>query len=126
MDFLLTAKRNFAAARRYLECAINLYGLLAKITIDKSGTNTAGIKSVNEDACLDIELRQSNYLHNLIEQDHRAVKRLTNPMLGFKSFWSAPKLIAGIKTMRMIEKGQLHCPDGQPASEAAQFYSLAF
>jgi transposase-like protein len=57
VDFLLTAKRDLAAARRYLERAINLHGLPEKITIDKSGTNTAAIKSVNEDACLDIELR---------------------------------------------------------------------
>ena len=126
VDFLLTAKRDLAAARRYLERAINLHGLPEKITIDKSGANTAAIKSVNEDACLDIELRQSKYLNNLIEQDHRAVKRITDPMLGFKSFWSAQKLIAGIETMHMIKKGQLHCPSGQPMSAAAQFYSMAF
>ena len=62
----------------------------------------------------------------MIEQDHRAVKGISNPMLGFKSFWSAQTLIAGIKTMHMIKKGQLHCPDGQPMSAADQFYSLAF
>jgi len=57
VDFLLTAKRDTAAARRFLERAINLHGLPEKITIDKSGANTAAIHSVNEDACLDIELR---------------------------------------------------------------------
>ena len=112
VDFLLTAKRDLAAARRYLERAINLHGLPEKITIDKSGANTAAIKSVNDDACLDIELRQSKYLNNVVEQDHRAVKRITNPMLGFKSFWSAQKLISGIETMHMIKKGQMDCPDG--------------
>ena len=61
-----------------------------------------------------------------MEQDHRAVKRITNPMLGFKSFWSARKLLAGIQTMHMIKKGQLHCPGGQVMSVADQFYSLAF
>ena len=94
--------------------------------VDKSGANTAAIRSVNDDACLDIELRQSKYLNSTIEQDHRAVKRLTDPMLGFKSFWSAQKLIAGIETMAMVKKGQLHCPNGQPMSAAQQFYSLAF
>ena len=58
VDFLLTAKRDLAAARRYLESAIDLHGLPEKITIDKSGANTAAIKSVNRDAGLDIELRQ--------------------------------------------------------------------
>lgn len=94
--------------------------------VDKSGANTAAIRSVNDDACLDIELRQSKYLNSTIEQDHRAVKRLTDPMLGFKSFWSAQKLIAGIEAMAMVKKGQLHCPNGQPMSAAQQFYSLAF
>jgi transposase-like protein len=88
-EFLLTAKRDLAAARRYLERAINLHGLPEKVTIDKSGSNTAAIRSVNADACVDIELRQSKYLNNIVEQDHRAVKRITDPMLGFKSFWSA-------------------------------------
>jgi putative transposase len=121
VDFLLTANRDKAAARRYLERAINLHGLPEKISIDKGGANTAAIHSVNVDACVDIELRQSKYLNNIVEQDHRAVKRVTNPMLGFKSFWSAQKLIAGIENMHMVKKGQLHCPAGQPMSAADQF-----
>jgi putative transposase len=62
VNFLMTAKRDKAAARRFLESAINLHGLPEKITIDKSGANTAAIYSVNEDACLDIELRQCKCL----------------------------------------------------------------
>jgi putative transposase len=126
VDFLLTARRDKVAARRYLERAINLHGLPEKVTIDKSGANTAAIHSINHGACLDIQLRQSKYLNNIVEQDHRAVKRITNPMLGFKSFWRAQKLIAGIETMHMIKKWQLHCPDRQAMSAANQFYSLAF
>ena len=125
VDFLLTAKRDKAEARRYLENAINLHGLPEKIAIDKSGANTAAIRSVNEDACIDIELRQSKYLNNIVEQDHRAVKRVTDPMLSFKSFWSARIIIAGIETMHMIKKGQMDCPAGSSASAANQFYSLA-
>lgn len=126
VDFLLTAKRDLAAAGRYLERAFNLHGVPEKITIDKSGANTAGIRSVNADACLDIELRQSKHINNLNEQDHRAVKRITDPMQGLKSFWSAQKLIAGIEIMHMLKKGQLDCPNGRPMSAAEQFYSLAF
>ena len=126
VDFLLTAKRDMTAARPYLERAIDLHGLPEKITIDKSGVNTAAIKSVNVDACLDIELRQSKYLTNMVEQDHRAVKRITDPMMGFKFFWSAQKLIAGIETIHMVKRGQLHCPGGQAMSAANQFYNLAF
>ena len=70
-------------------------------------------------------LCQSKYLNNIVEQDHRGVKRVTQPMLGFKSLWSARIIIAGIETMHMIKKGQMHCPGGQTMSAANQFYSLA-
>lgn len=70
-------------------------------------------------------MRQSKYLNNIARQDRRAIKQLTRPMLGFKSFWSARIIIAGIETMHMIRKGQMDCPAGQPMSAAQQFYSLA-
>ena len=78
-----------------------------KITIDKSGANTAAIVSMQADSGLPIKMRRSKYLNDLIEQDHRAVKRITRPMLGFKSFRCARILICGIETMHMIRKGQL-------------------
>lgn len=126
VDFLLTAKRDLAAARHFLEHAINLHDLPEKITIDKSGANTAAIESVKADACVGILLRQCNYLNNIVEQDHRAVKRITRPMFGFKSFWSARIIIAGIETMHMIRKGKLDCLAGSTLPAAEQFYSLAF
>ena len=125
VDFLLTARRDKAAARRFLERAIGLHDVPQRITIDKSGANTAAIESVKADACVDILMRQNKYLNNVVEQDHRAVKRITDPMLGFKSFWSARILISGIETMHMIKKGQMECPDGSTVSAADQFYSLA-
>ncbi len=54
-----------------------------------------------------------------------AIKRITRPMPGFKSFWSAGIIIAGIETMHMIRNGQLDCPAGQTVSAVNQFYSLA-
>ena len=89
VDFLLTAKRDLAAARRFRGRAINLQGLPETITLDKSNANTAAIGSVNTDACVDILMRQNEYLNNIIQQDHPIVKIVTQPMLGFKSFWSA-------------------------------------
>ena len=126
VDFLLTAKRDHAAARRFFERAIGLHDVPEKITIDKSGANTAAVRSMIADSGVEITLRQSKYLNNLVEQDHRAIKRRTRPMLGFKTFHCATKLVAGIETMHMIKKGQLNCPDGHVASAADQFYSLAF
>ena len=70
-------------------------------------------------------MRQCKYLNNIVEQDHRAIKRITRPMLGFKSFWSARIIIAGIETMHMIRKGQMDCPESKTMSAANQFYSLA-
>ena len=126
IDFLLCAKRDCAAARRFLERAIGLHGVPGKITIDKSGANAAAIKRVQTDSGADIEMRQIKYLNNIVEQDHRAIKRVVRPMLGFKTFRCARVLIAGIETMHMIRKGQLDCPEGQASSAANPYYSLAF
>ena len=61
----------------------------------------------------------------LPDQDHRAIKRVTRPMLGFKVFRCARIILEGIELMHMIKKGQLDCPEGQVTSAASQFYSLA-
>ena len=123
VDFLLTAKRNRKAALRFLRKAIDQSGTPQKINIDKSGANTAAIEQYNTDHELDVELRQAKYLNNIVEQDHRAIKRMTRPMLGFKSFWSAAITLAGIELMHMIRKGQLK--GSGKSRPAQQFYSLA-
>lgn len=88
VDFLLTARRDEAAARRFFERAIGLHDLPEKITIDKSGANTAAVRGLVKVSGLHIDLRQSKYLNNIVEQDHRAIKRRVRPMMGFKSFVS--------------------------------------
>ena len=123
VDFLLTAKRDRKAALRFLRKAIGHHGIPEKITIDKSGANTAAIESYNAEHEADIEIRQIKYLNNIVEQDHRAVKRATRPMLGFKSFWSSAATLAGIDLMHMIRKGQLRSTG--KSRPARQFYALA-
>lgn len=125
VDFLLTAKRDLAAARHFLERAIGLHGLPAKITIDKSGANTSAVRAIQDDTGTLVELRQVKYLNNIVEQDHRAIRRIIRPMLGFQTFRCARILLAGIETMHMIKKGQLDCSNAQVATAADQFYSLA-
>jgi len=93
VDFLLTKHRDKAAARRFLNKAIGRHGLPEKITIDGSEANASAIKSYNEDHDTSIEIRQAKYLNNIVEQDHRGVKRITRPMLGFKSFDTAQRLL---------------------------------
>ncbi len=123
VDFLLTAGRDRKAALRFLRKAAGRHGVPQKITIDKSGANTAAIDSYNAEHDADIESRQLEFLNNIVEQDHRAIKRLTRPMLGFKSFWSAAITLTGIEIMHMIRKGQSRFAG--KLRPAQQFYSLA-
>jgi putative transposase len=127
VDFLLTARRDCRAARRFLEKAIDQNALPSLINIDKNGANKAGIEdyNANHDA-VDIEVRQCKYLNNIVEQDHRNIKRRIRPMLGFKSFWTAEVVLAGIELVHMIRKGQLVQIVSEVSTSAAeQFYRLA-
>ena len=97
-----------------------------KITIDGSAANVAAIKSYNEEHGTAIIIRKIKYLNNIVEQDHRAVKRVTRPMLGFKSFDATQGTLAGIELMHMIKKKQLVVEAGVEGLTAAElFYSLA-
>ncbi|KTA87759.1 integrase, partial [Aeromonas salmonicida subsp. smithia] len=71
-----------------------------------------------------ITVRQQKYLNNLVEQDHRNIKRRIRPMLGFKSFRRAQTLLAGIEVVQMIRKGQYQHPEGDGLSPAEQFYLM--
>ena len=125
VDFLLRAKRDKEAARRYFERAIDQNGAPETVTIDKSGANLAGLHAVNAERETPIKIRQAKYLNNIVEQDHRAIKRRTRPMLGFKDFRCARILLSGIELMHMIAKGQMKDADKFEPSAARQFYSLA-
>jgi transposase-like protein len=125
IDFLLTPHRERAAAEAFLYKAIRTHGLPEKITIDQSGSNTAAIHHYNKVHKTAIAIRQCQYLNNMVEQDHRAVKRIVRPMLGFKSLWAACCTIAGIEVMHAIRKGQLRTPGNPLQTPAEQFYSLA-
>ncbi|WP_090811895.1 IS6 family transposase [Paraburkholderia tuberum] len=125
VDFLLRAKRDKEVVRRYFEKAIDQNGAPETVTIDKSGANLAGLHAVNAERETPIKIRQAKYLNNIVEQDHRAIKRRTRPMLGFKDFSSARTLLSGIELMHMIAKGQMRDSGKLKPSAARQFYSLA-
>ena len=124
VDFLLTARRDAAAALRFFRKAIHHHGEPEVVTIDKSGANTAALATLNAGKPEEepITIRQSKYLNNLIEQDHRNIKRRIRPMLGFKSFRRAQTILAGIELVHMIRKGQNQHPAGEHLSPAEQFY----
>jgi len=111
IDFLLTAHRDKKAARRFFKKAVRQHGLPAKVTIDKSGANTVAIEALIEETEATIEIRQRKYLNNGVEQDHRAVKRIVRPMLGFNAFRSARVTLQGIELLHMIKKGQMVSAD---------------
>ena len=125
IDFLLTAKRDKAAAMRFFVKAMRDNDVPEKVTMDKSGANKAAIDQIIVDNKISVTVRQVKYLNNIVEQDHRAVKRVTKPMLGFKSFRSAKNILAGIELMHMIRKGQMLVADVDTMSFAEQFYALA-
>ena len=111
LDFMLSERRNLGSARRFFKKAIAANGVPDKIVIDKSGANLAGVQAVNTILKITgyskmIEIRQIKYLNNILEQDHRFIKRITNQMLGFKAFHSAAATIAGIEVAHMIRKRQ--------------------
>ncbi|PUP02293.1 IS6 family transposase, partial [Salmonella enterica] len=95
IDFLLTAKRDAASALRFFRKAIRYHCEPEVVTIDKSGANTAALATLNmgKPEAETMTIRQSKYLNNLIEQDHRNIKRRIRPMLGFKSFRRAQTLL---------------------------------
>ena len=129
VDFMVSRKRDKAAALAFFKKAIGSSGLPEKVTIDKSGANTAALERLNLLLflsglwCYFIEVRRIKYLNNLVEQDHRAIKRITRPMLGFKSFEAANATISGIELHHMLKKGQMLDQENIPAWQ--QFYLLA-
>jgi putative transposase len=125
VDFLFRAKRDKAAARRYFETAVAGNGVPETVTIDKSGANLAGLNAINADREMSIKIRQSKYLNNVVEQDHRAIKRIVRPMLGFKSFRCARITLGGIEPIHMIAKGQIKSDGGRHRSVPEQFYDLS-
>lgn len=129
VDFMFSAKRDRKAALRFFKKAIGSNGLPHTVTIDKSGANNAALEQINEQFLLNnlcflfIIIRQIKYLNNIVEQDHRHIKLIIKPMLGFKSFVSAKATIAGIELHHMLKKGQMVNAANMPIWN--QFYALA-
>jgi transposase-like protein len=123
VDFLLRARRDEVAARRYFEKAIGRNGGPEVITIDKGGADLAALEAINAERQTPIRIRQNKYLNNVLEQDHRAIKRIIRPTMGFMDFRCARVILSGIEIMHMIRKGQL-INDGSAQTVADRFYSL--
>lgn len=132
VDFMLSEKRDEPAARAFFNKAMGSNGIPHTVTMDKSGANKAGIDTINLQLALlfmmgglffQIHVRQVKYLNNIVEQDHRFIKKITKPMKGFKAFHSAQASLAGIELHHMLRKGQHLQAENQSIFD--QFYGLA-
>lgn len=130
IDFMLSKKRDREAVEDFLEKVIGCSGIPDKVTIDKSGANKAGLEAINIQleillmwAGQFFEIRQIKYLNNLVEQNHRAIKRIVNPMMGFKAFHSAEATLSGVELYHMLRKSQHSHAANLTILE--QFYALA-
>jgi putative transposase len=127
-------RRNLTAAKRFLRKALKRHGRPERIVIDGSQTNKEAILSCDAESRLQdrsrhwlkpIWIRQSCYVNNWIEQDHRAIKRRIRPMLGFKSMGSACAVLGGIEMLHMMRKGQARYACNRRPPLAEQFDLLA-
>ena len=98
------------------------------ITVDKNPAYPKAVSELKGDAELwrFSRLRQVKFLNNIVEQDHRRVKRLTHAGLGFGSFWTARRTLAGFEAMAMIRKGQVQDIGGQDIRAQAAFITGLF
>src|SRR6478735_2714414 len=134
VEFWFSERRNLTAAKRFLRKALKRHGRPERIVIDGSQTNREAILACDTETRLrdrsrrrlkPIRIRQSQYLNNRIEQDHRSIKRRVRPMLGFKSADSARVILGGIELVHMMRKQQAKYACRQQLSLAEQFHLLA-
>jgi IS6 family transposase len=111
IEFLLTAKRDAAAAKRFLVKAIEASGnaMPRVMNVDKNPAYPAAVEALKAEGALPrrVRLRQCKYLNNVIEQDHRIVKKRVWLAKGYGSFQSAWRTLQGIETVHMIRKGRV-------------------
>lgn len=135
VEFYFSKNRDLAAAKRFMCKALDRHERPIQITIDGSQTNRTAILEADVEARLKvsqaeiadepIKIRNSKYMNNRIEQDHRRIKRRVGPMLGFKSAICADIILSGIELVHMIRKRQLEPIDTGTLTLADQFDSLA-
>jgi len=111
IDFYLSKARNKQAAKRFFKKSL-AFSHVSKpcvITVDKNPAYPIAIQELKEEKQMPegIQLRQVKYLNNIVEQDHRFIKKRIRPMLGLKSLRTAKRIIAGIEAMHMIKKDRL-------------------
>lgn len=130
IDFLLSAKRDADAAKRFFRKALGQPHTVnpRSITVDRNPAYPCAVGEMKTDGELwrFARLRQAKFLNNIVEQDHRRVKRLVRPGLGFGSFWTARRTLAGYEVMAMVRKGQVQQVGGRDMRAQASFIAELF
>ncbi|MEI4623948.1 IS6 family transposase [Bacillus cereus] len=111
IDFYLSKTRNHKAAKRFFKKALQSFHISKPrvITVDKNPAYPVAIQALKKEKHMPegIKIRQVRYLNNIVEQDHRFIKKRVRSMLGFKSFKTAISILSGVEAMHMIKKGQI-------------------
>jgi transposase-like protein len=127
---MLSAKRDAKAAKRFLKKALQARHTSTPrvINVDKNAAYPAAMDDLKTEKALpeETELRPVKYLNNLIEQDHRRIKRLVKPGLGFGSFHTARRTLKGYEAMAMIRKGQIQNVDRDNVTGQISFIHQIF
>jgi transposase-like protein len=130
LDFMLSAKRDAKAAKRFLKKALKARHTSTPraINVDKNAAYPAAADDLKTEKSLpeETELRPVKYLNNMIEQDHRRIKRLARPGLGFGSFNTARRTLKGYEAMAMIRKGQIQNVDREDVTGQISFIHQIF
>lgn len=111
IDFYLSKVRNHKAAKRLFQKALRSFHVAKPrvITVDKNPAYPIAIEKLKEVKKMPegIQMRQIKYLNNIVEQDHRFIKKRVRSMLGFKSYQTAASILRGVEAMYMIKKEKI-------------------
>ena len=130
IEFRLTAKRDISAVKRFFQKMMRAdhRRLPFSISVDKHASYPDAFAGSQEEKVLpfDCRLRRTKYLANIVEQDHRFIRRRWRAMQTFRSFNTAERTIEGIEALHMIRKGQVKRLAGNDARGQVQFVVKLF
>ena len=130
IEFMLSAKRDIAAAKRFFKKMMRAdhRRLPFSLSVDKHASYPDAFTASQEEKILppDCKLRRTKYLTNIVEQDHRAVRRRWGAMQCFRTFHTAERTLEGVEAMHMLRKGQVKRLDGRDALGQAKFVESLF
>ncbi len=130
IEFMLSVKRDVSAAKRFFKKLMRAEHrrLPLSISVDKNAAYPEAFSTSQAERIVprDCKLRRVKYLNNVIEQDHRFIKRKVRSSQCFKSFHTAERTLEGIESVNMMRKGQVKRLAGSDAQGQAKFVASLF